>query len=80
MSIVKVGDTRNVACNHCESFQNVTFVLNDVSFSSDSDVVKSILVGVCDVCDTIAVISHQSSKSIQLEIQSRSFSTTEISI
>ena len=80
MSILKAGDTRNAACNRCKSFQNVTFVLNDAPFSDDSDVVKSILVGVCDICDTIAVIPHQSSKAIQLETQSRSFSTTKVSI
>ena len=59
MKIIKVGDTQKAACNNCKSFQNVTFKLRDVPFSDGSGIVKNVLVGVCDSCDSVAVLPHQ---------------------
>lgn len=74
MKILKVGDTKKAACNNCESFQNVTFKLRDTSFSDGSGIVKNVLVGVCDNCDSIAVLPHQSTPVVkkQLEVQRKS--------
>lgn len=74
MKILKVGDTRKVACNHCQSFEYATFKLRSVPFSDGSGVVNNVLAGVCDKCDTVTVIPSQSTPAIkkQLESQRRS--------
>ena len=74
MKILKVGDTKNAACNNCKSFQGVTFKLRDVPFNDGSGVVKNVLVGVCDNCDSVAVLPHQSTPAVkkQLEVQRKS--------
>ncbi len=74
MKILKVGDTQKAVCNTCESFQNVTFGLRDTPFSDGSGIVKNVLVGVCDTCDSVAVLPHQSTPAVkkQLEKQRKS--------
>lgn len=74
MKILKVGDTRKVACNHCQSFEYSTFKLRNVPFSDGSGSVNNVLAGVCDKCDTVTVIPSQSTPAIkkQLELQRRS--------
>ena len=74
MKILKVGDTKKAACNTCESFQDVTFQLRDTPFNDGSGIVKNVLVGVCDVCDSVAVLPHQSTPAVkkQLEKQRKS--------
>lgn len=74
MKILKVGDTKKAACNNCESFQGVTFQLRDTPFSDGTGIVKNVLVGVCDACDSVAVLPHQSTPAIkkQLEKQRKS--------
>ena len=71
MKIIKVGDKQKASCNECKSFQNVTFQLRDVPFSDGSGIVKNVLVGICDSCDSVAVLPHQSTPLVkhQLEIQ-----------
>ena len=68
MKILKEGDTKKVACNTCESFQNATFQLRDVPFSDGSGLVKNVLVGVCDACDSVAVVPHQSTPLIKKQL------------
>jgi len=74
MKIVKVGDTQNAACHQCRRFENVTYKLRDVPFSDGVGLVKNVLVGVCDCCDSVAVLPHQSTPVVrkQLETQRRS--------
>jgi hypothetical protein len=74
MKILKVGDTKKAACNTCESFQDVTFQLRDTPFNDGSGIVKNVLVGVCNACDSIAVLPHQSTPAVkkQLEKQRKS--------
>lgn len=74
MKILKVGDTKKAACNTCESFQNVTFQLRDTPFNDGSGIVKNVLVGVCDKCDSVTVLPHQSTPAVkkQLEKQRKS--------
>ncbi len=74
MKILKVGDTKKAACNACESFQNITFQLKDTPFSDGSGIAKNVLVGVCDVCNSVAVLPHQSTPAVkkQLEKQRKS--------
>jgi len=74
MKILKVGDTKKVACDHCQSFEYSTFKLRNVPFSDASGIVKNVLAGVCDKCDSVTVIPSQSTPAIkkQLEVQRRS--------
>jgi len=71
MEILKVNDTKKAACNECQSFEDVTFKLRDAPLSDGSSVVKNVLVGVCNKCDSIAILPHQSTPAVQkqLEIQ-----------
>jgi hypothetical protein len=68
VKILKEGDTKKVACNVCESFQDATFQLRDVPFSDGSGLVKNVLVGVCDACDSVAVVPHQSTPVIKKQL------------
>ena len=74
MKILKVGDATKAACNTCESFRAITFKLRNTAFSDGSGVVKNVLVGVCDVCDSVVVLPHQSTPAVkkQLEKQRKS--------
>lgn len=74
MKILKVGDTKKAACNTCESFQDITFQLRDTPFNDGSGIVKNALVGICDTCDSVAVLPHQSTPAVkkQLEKQRKS--------
>jgi len=74
MKILKVGDTTKAACNNCKSFQDVTFQLRDVPFSDGTGTVKSVLVGICNYCDSVVVLPHQSTPAVkkQLEVQRKS--------
>lgn len=71
MGILKVGDTKRAVCNECKSFETVTFKLRDVPFSDSSGIVKNVLVGVCNKCDSVAVLPYQSTPVVkkQLEVQ-----------
>ncbi len=60
MKILKVGDSQKAACEKCQSFVNTTFKLRDVTLSKNSGKVKNTLVGVCDKCDSVILIPHQS--------------------
>jgi hypothetical protein len=68
MKILREGDTKKVACETCGSFQNATFKLRDVPFNDGSGIVKSVLAGVCDACDSVAVIPHQSTPAIKKQL------------
>jgi len=68
MEILKVGDTRKAACNHCQSFESVSFQLRSVPFNDGSGFVNNVLAGVCTRCDTVAVIPSQSTPAIKKQL------------
>ncbi len=74
MKIVKVGDTQKASCHKCRRFEDVTYTLRDVPFSDGKGTVKNVLVGVCDRCNSVVVLPHQSTPAVrkQLETQRRS--------
>jgi len=74
MKILKVGDTQQAACSHCKKFKNVTYQLRNIPFSDGKGVVKNVLVGVCECCNSVAVLPHQSTPAVrkQLETQRKS--------
>lgn len=71
MKIFMVGDTQRIACNHCKSFEQITFQLRNVPFSDGSGVVKNVLAGVCDKCNTIAAMPQQSTPAIKKQLDSQ---------
>jgi len=71
VKILKEGDTKKVACAKCGSFQNAIFRLRDVPFSDSSGIVKNVLVGVCDACDSVAIVPHQSTPLIKSQLDRR---------
>lgn len=74
MKIFKVGDTLTAPCNTCRSLEAVTFQLRDVPFTDNSAIVKGVLVGVCDRCNSVAVLPHQSTPAVRksIEVQRKS--------
>ena len=68
MKILKVGDTEKAACNKCKSFEDVTFKLRDVPFDDGSGIVKNVLVGICNRCDSVAVLPHQSTPAVKRQL------------
>jgi hypothetical protein len=60
MKIVKLEDKSTAACQSCKKFVDVTYRLRDVPLSDRSDIVKDVLVGVCDICDEVCVLPYQS--------------------
>lgn len=73
MNILKVGDREKAACRKCEAFVTVTYRLRDVPFSDGSGMAKQVLVGVCDRCDQVCVLPHQTTPAVKraLEIRRR---------
>ena len=69
MKIIRVGDKQKAACNHCESFQMVTFQLRDVPFSDGSGIVKNVLVGACDTCNSVTVLPYQSTPLVKKQLE-----------
>ncbi len=60
MKIVKTNDQSTAVCDVCKKLVSVTYKLRDVPLSDGSDVVNDVLVGVCDACDSVCVLPHQS--------------------
>jgi len=71
MKILKVGDTQKAACNHCKRVENVTFKLRHVPFSDGKGIVKNVLVGVCNDCNSVAVLPHQSTPVVKKQLDAR---------
>jgi len=69
--MIKVGDTQKAACNHCKRFENITYKLRTVPFSDGKGVVKKVLVGVCDYCNSVVVLPHQSTPLVKKQLEVR---------
>lgn len=71
MKIFKAGDSQKAICEHCRSLQNATFKLRDVPFSDGSGLVKNVLVGVCDKCDHVSILPHQSMPVVKKQLEAQ---------
>ena len=71
MKILMVGDTQKAACSHCQGFVQVTFKLRTVPFSDGVGAVKNVLVGVCDRCDCVVVLPHQSTPVVKKQMDAQ---------
>lgn len=71
MKIFKVGDSKQAICEHCGSIRNATFRLRDVPLSDGSGVVKKVLVGVCDHCNEVCLLPHQSTPAVKAQLDAQ---------
>lgn len=69
MKIVKAEDKSRAACQTCKKFVDVTYRLRDVPLSDGGDIVKDVLVGVCDICDDVCVLPHQSVPKVRKTLE-----------
>lgn len=65
MKKLKIGDKSKAVCEDCEGMVSTTFMLRDVPFSDGQGLVEQVLVGVCDKCDSVVSLPHQSSLAIK---------------
>ncbi len=71
MKIFKVGDTQKAICNNCASLENTTYKLGDLPVSDGLGVVKNVLVGICDNCESVVVLPHQSTLLVKKHIEKK---------
>lgn len=64
MKIVKEGDKGKAVCQACGLTQT-TYSLRDVAFNDNSGIVKNILAGVCDNCNSVVSIPRQCTPKIK---------------
>ena len=55
------------ACETCKKFVQTTLSYRDMPYNEL--IVKDLLVGVCDICDNVTVIPHQSVPQIHKAIK-----------
>jgi hypothetical protein len=56
----KTGDKGNALCETCQEKVATTYQQRNVPLSDGSLMVPNVLVGVCDTCDNITTLPHQS--------------------
>jgi len=71
MKIFKVGDSQKSICENCRSLENATFTLRNVPFSDGRGIVKNVLVGVCDKCDEVSILPHQSTPVVKKQLEAQ---------
>jgi hypothetical protein len=74
MKIFKVGDRGRGMCDKCNAFVDTTYSLKDVPFSDGSGIVKNILVGICNHCDSIVSMPYQSTPVIKTQLDKQRIS------
>ena len=58
--ILRDGDKGRAICEDCRARVTTTYRRRDVPMSDGSGLVRNVLVGVCDTCDTIVSLPQQS--------------------
>jgi hypothetical protein len=66
MKLLFQGDKGKAICEHC-GVVTTTYFYRDVPLSDSGKMVKKILVGVCDKCQSVASIPAQSTPAIKAE-------------
>ncbi|PAX99100.1 hypothetical protein CKO50_22830 [Pseudoalteromonas sp. HM-SA03] len=69
MKTVKSGDNSKAICHKCECVVETTFMKRDVALSDKSAMVENVLVSVCNNCDSVVALPHQSSKHVNKTIK-----------
>ncbi len=70
MKLLFEGDKCKAICEHCGPV-TTTYLYRDVSLSDSGKIVKDVLVGVCDKCDSVASMPAQSTTVIKAEIENQ---------
>ena len=65
MKIFREGDKEQALCEQCEELVDATYLVRDLPISDSSNKVKGALAIVCDVCDSVCGIPHQSLSRVQ---------------
>jgi hypothetical protein len=60
MKLHKNGEKSRAICPFCQQLRSTTFAERDVPLSSGKGLVRDVLVAVCDTCDHVVAIPHQS--------------------
>ena len=60
-----IEDKGKAICEDCHGLVGITYKLRDVPFNDGSGIVKNILSGVCDKCNQVICIPHQSTPAIK---------------
>ncbi len=69
MKLYKVGEKSKAICGACRQLRPTTFQGREVPLSSGKGMVPNVLVAVCDHCDDIVSIPHQSVPRIQESVR-----------
>lgn len=64
MKLYRDGDVSRAFCSHCAKVVKTVFARRDVPFNDAKGSAKNILVGVCNVCDSVVSIPAQSTPAI----------------
>lgn len=70
MRLYKVDEKSKAICPICNQIRTTTFKERDVPLSSGKGLVTNVLVAVCDTCDSVVSIPHQSTPRIQAVMRS----------
>jgi len=65
MKLYRDGDVSRAFCSHCAKVVKTVFARRDVPFNDAKGSAKNILVGVCNVCDSVVSIPAQSTPAIR---------------
>jgi hypothetical protein len=64
MQIHKASDKGNALCETCQGKVTTTYQRRNVPLSDGSATVPNVLVGVCDICDSVVTLPHQSTPRV----------------
>ncbi|KXJ51534.1 MAG: hypothetical protein AXW17_01525 [Colwellia sp. Phe_37] len=69
MKTVNSGDKSKAICHKCECVVETTFMKRDVALSDISAMVENLIVAVCNNCDAVVALPHQSSNHVNKTIK-----------
>lgn len=65
----KEGDKSKSVCSTCKTIQPTTMTMRDVPTDRDpSDIVRDIMVGVCDACGDVVSTPQQSASKLRAHL------------
>jgi hypothetical protein len=69
MKVVHEGDKGQGICDTCKGMVATTYRVRDVEFGDGYGTAKNVLAAVCDVCDTVVALPHQSIPLITAQME-----------
>jgi hypothetical protein len=71
MNTVREGDKKQALCEKCQSITLSTYHRRTVPINDGTGIVNNLLVGVCDICNSVVTIPHQSVPEIEHQINAQ---------